>query len=511
MSSIALTGLLTGLAQGAAARMDEEREEAKNNLELQIKSTYNNMQKYGNLITNLESEIRKRDEKIRQFAPDLEDNYRIAAATMPDLLPIYSQLLSRGEKVNIRDLIKVGEKASGSSFDNWLSNLRTMGLAEPSVDMFSAQKDSFFAPSEESRQKMAGQMAKSLGTSVEELSKFRTVPSVPTLAGYGSFAPEVSEKLLVKKSPEQLLQELAQQHIEVSKQYGKDSPQAQALVEEGNLIKNSRDIFGAGATTQLGLLNKLTLRLTELQTKGGDPAEIKDIEKKIKITSDNYLKYIDPPTEKEDPMETDSKLSGWFNRTIKNNFLNKFGTKHLTSTDWTYDTDTGMPKYSGKHTETGQYVQLEAQNIRIRALRMIAQPLLKDGRAVSRGVERFLQSNNLFTKDEQGRWVLPQEIKIPQNILDAVKAEDKKRAKNQSSTDQTTTVPEPIPTPVIPTPAPPPPPQAATAARSGRGIPQRKGSKSNPYGVITTQEELNRLPSGAFYRDDKSGKLVQKR
>ena len=120
-------------------------------------------------------------------------------------------------------------------------------------------------------------------------------------------------------------------------------------------------------------------------------------------------------------------MDSWYTKTVRNNYLNKFGNRPLTNSDWTYNPVTGIPVYSGRHSETGQYAKIEEMNIRIRALNMIVAPLLKDGRATNEAVNRFLQSNNLFTKDEQGRWILPQEITIPQRILDAVKAEEQRK------------------------------------------------------------------------------------
>ena len=430
MSSFALKGLLTGAATALSAKMESEKEKTNKLLATRVSLAYENSRKYNDTVEALRQDSIERDNILMSYNdPDnpFTEPERIVAMQMPTLIQTWSNLRERGHNVSLKEMIRVGPNAINMTVDGYLKQLGAMREQDQTGPSVITPSTSFVSPSEERQRKMLSELSSQVNMTPEDVQRFQTMPRMATRESYGGFTKEVMDKLIRKKNPQEQLTDLASQYIEVSKREGPDSPRAQALREEGNLIKNSIDIFGAGATTQLGHVNKLTLALTELETKGGDPDKIKAIKRELDIASDNYLKYINPPTEKKDPAETLSKLDSWYTKTVRNNYLNKFGNRPLTNSDWTYNPVTGIPVYSGRHSETGQYAKIEEMNIRIRALNMIVAPLLKDGRATNEAVNRFLQSNNLFTKDEQGRWILPQEITIPQRILDAVKAEEQRK------------------------------------------------------------------------------------
>src|SRR5210317_1897006 len=123
MSNFALKGFVTGLAKGVTTGIEKERESTRKNLAFQMKSSYENMQKYNESVAAMKKDIMERDQRLLQFDPSLTQEQRIAAATMPDLLNVYQNLLNQGTKVRLGDLITVGERAKGGNFNTWVSNL----------------------------------------------------------------------------------------------------------------------------------------------------------------------------------------------------------------------------------------------------------------------------------------------------------------------------------------------------------------------------------------------------
>ena len=96
--SIALKGLLTGVFQGIGEAMDEERKQTKELLATRTKNAYQNYLRYQEQSEALKSEVKKRDALARQYQPDLNDEERIAVASMPNALELYQRHYKKTEE-----------------------------------------------------------------------------------------------------------------------------------------------------------------------------------------------------------------------------------------------------------------------------------------------------------------------------------------------------------------------------------------------------------------------------
>lgn len=383
MSSFALKGFVTGLAKGALAQFDKEKEETEENIKLSVKNAYENMSKYKSVVEKQQEDIKERDRRIMQFAPDLEDSYRIAAATMPDLLTVYQTLLDRGQRVNIRDLIQVGEQAKGLKFDTWVNGLKNLQTQQQQVGAFIAPKeDSFFAPSAESQQRMSERLSKSLGTTTEELAQFKTEQTTPSLTGYGSFTPKFLDKMRNVPSLPQQLQDAVGRVGELTLEYGEDSEQVKEASIIVNKLKGVKDQFSdPKEQSWTARLDSLNLKLLGEK----DPAKRSDLKAQIRewVNINELSQGTDNPIVK--PLTYSQYYSQWA-KAAQTYFGNTYGKDFLTKN--ISETLDGKYTYVGNDPNIKERTQKEMKTIALSSLRQY----ITNGKPINLELQNFLEN-----------------------------------------------------------------------------------------------------------------------
>lgn len=227
--SIALKGIITGLAEGATKFFDEEREQTKKNIATRTKNAYQNYVTYQEQVNALKEEVKKRDAALLQFQdPDnpLTDEERITLATMPNALELYQQALRNNQDIKLRDIVQVGDKVKGMKYDDFI---KTLGTVQPAQGMqFEAPKD-FFGVSAAKQQQMAQQMAGAVGVAPETLGAFEQAREAPSITPMGTFNMEVLKKAEKDLSPEQRLAQRQSAYLKSAEEKGKDDPATIAL------------------------------------------------------------------------------------------------------------------------------------------------------------------------------------------------------------------------------------------------------------------------------------------
>ena len=292
-----LKGLITGIATTAGDIMDEERKQTNALIAQRTKNSFENYNKYQETTEALRADIKKRDAQLLNFQPDLNEEERIAAAGVPNLVDMYQQMLAQGKQVTVRDMIKVSKNAAGMKFDNYVSEL---GKIKPTETPFAPVSTKFFGPSEESQRKMGEKIAMATGVSESELRGFERMPATATVPSMGSINTEVFKKEPKKiESVEEAAQMANLDRLNAERKFGKDSQEyklADDLYKQAfAFLEKPKELLGGRKD-----------RLIQEKIDSKDPARIKDIDTELEKIYD-ALKTADRLSKdktKEEKQET---------------------------------------------------------------------------------------------------------------------------------------------------------------------------------------------------------------
>lgn len=205
MASLKLLAGLAGLAQGYTEIKEKKNEEAKQLIAARTKTAYQNYLKHQEQVTALKEEVKKRDAEARQFQPDLNDEERVAIATMPNAIDLYKRALAEGRSVGdrtitLRDILKVGEQAKGMKYDDFVNAL---GKVEPVQQVMMEPKTSFFGTSPEKQRRLMETMAGTVGVPAEQLMAFERPREAPRVEPMGAL--DIETMFAKEKKPEKEL------------------------------------------------------------------------------------------------------------------------------------------------------------------------------------------------------------------------------------------------------------------------------------------------------------------
>jgi len=382
MSSFALKGFVTGLAKGVASNLQEERESTRKNLAFQMKSSYENMQKYNESVAAMKKDIMERDQRLLQFDPSLTEEQRIAAATMPDLLNVYQNLLNKGTNVRLGDLITVGERAKGGNFNTWVSNLGQLEKASDTTGFVVDKKDSFFAPSATAQQRMVAEMSSALGADAQQLARFKTTPDLPSLSSYGGFTKETIDKLRNVPSLSQQLQDAVGRVGELTLEFGKDSDEVKEASITVNKLKGVKDKFtDPKEQSWTARLDSLNLKLLGEK----DPAKRASLQAQIKewVSINELSQKTDNPIVK--PLTYSQYYSQW-SKAANTYFASNYGSEFLKKN--ILQTPDGKYDWVGDDPKIKERTQKEMKMIALSSLRQY----ITNGKPINLELQNFLEN-----------------------------------------------------------------------------------------------------------------------
>jgi len=207
--SFALKGAITGIAAGLSERIDEEKKETRELLALRTKNAYQNYLTYQEKVNSLKDEIKKRDQQYLSIQPDLTEQERVALATMPNALEIYTKAVNAGKAVNLRDIIMVPNANQNLTFDEFMKGYGKIEAAKE-VAFKTETPKSFFAPSEQKQRQYMDRLSSGLGVRTEELMAYEQAPESPYVKPMGSFKPEMlQEDKTFNQQVDQLMTQIA--------------------------------------------------------------------------------------------------------------------------------------------------------------------------------------------------------------------------------------------------------------------------------------------------------------
>ena len=221
-----LKGVVTGLATTFSDIMDEERKETNKLVSQRTKNAYDNYSKYQETTEALRADIKKKDAQALQYQADLTDGERVAIASMPNAIDLYEKVLASGKQVTLRDMIKVGDKAAGMKFDDFVNEL---GKVQP-VDMIKTEAPKkFFGTSEAKQLEMMEKTAGVTGVQPKELMAYERMPAAPSVSSMGSMKLDAFQKTKAPvKSVEEAFEESQLLMMNAERDKGKDSPEYKA-------------------------------------------------------------------------------------------------------------------------------------------------------------------------------------------------------------------------------------------------------------------------------------------
>ena len=480
MSSFALKGFVTGLAKGVATGLDEERESTRKNLAFQMKSSYENMQKYNESVAAMKKDIMERDQRLLQFDPSLTQEQRIAAATMPDLLNVYQNLLNQGTKVRLGDLITVGERAKGGNFNTWVSNLGQLEKAADTTGFVVDKKDSFFAPSATAQQRMVAEMSSALGADAQQLARFKTTPDLPSLGSYGAFAPQFLDKLVKQKTIGEQLTDVRGRYAQVAAEKGEDSQEAKDLFDLNKKLTDYKTNLEPKEATWASRMDALRIKYADAKL-AGKTGEMSEIEKQMNAHLEAYKKS-QPVTEK-DAQESLASFRGLVRDSVAFAIRQRHG--DLWQQKKITQTDQGEIVFGGLDQNIQRDVQVTEQLATINAL----SAWIVGGKPINDRVAAVLRSRGIGL-DSEGKIIIPSREEQPRS--------------QQSPSPQRAAPVAPVPAPQSQVPTNP------ITEKAGPATPRVSGLDANPN-TWTEEKGFRRNPDMSWAEpmiDEKTGRVM---
>ena len=309
-----LKGLITGIATTAGDIMDEERKQTNALIAQRTKNSFENYNKYQETTEALRADIKKRDAQLLNFQPDLNEEERIAAAGVPNLVDMYQQMLAQGKQVTVRDMIKVSGKAAGMKFENYVAEIGKIAPTETAAAPVSTK---FFGPSADTQRKMAEKTAMATGVPESELRSFERMPTTANVPSMGSINTEVFKKEPKKPTSVEDAYNMSQlDMMNAQRDKGVDSP-------EFKQAKANRDLANTYLTSVSETLGKRADRLrNELLDVGDDAAKKKQLTNEIARVENSMKAHSLAISTKDSTSDADKKKTYNAIKTSVDDFVN---------------------------------------------------------------------------------------------------------------------------------------------------------------------------------------------
>ena len=309
-----LKGLITGIATTAGDIMDEERKQTNALIAQRTKNSFENYNKYQETTEALRADIKKRDAQLLNFQPDLNEEERIAAAGVPNLVDMYQQMLAQGKQVTVRDMIKVSGKAAGMKFENYVAEIGKIAPTETAAAPVSTK---FFGPSADTQRKMAEKTAMATGVPESELRSFERMPTTANVPSMGSINTEVFKKEPKKPTSVEDAYNMSQlDMMNAQRDKGVDSP-------EFKQAKANRDLANTYLTSVSETLGKRADRLrNELLDVGADAAKKKQLTDEIARVENSMKAHSLAISTKDSNSDADKKKTYNAIKTSVDDFVN---------------------------------------------------------------------------------------------------------------------------------------------------------------------------------------------
>ena len=309
-----LKGLITGIATSAGDIMDEERKQTNALIAQRTKNSFENYNKYQETTEALRADIKKRDAQLLNFQPDLNEEERIAAAGVPNLVEMYQQMLAQGKQVTVRDMIKVSGKAAGMKFENYVSEI---GKIAPTETAFTPVSTKFFGPSAEYQRSQGEKAAMATGVPESELRGFERMPTTANVPSMGSINTEVFKKAPKQPTSVEDAYNMSQlDMMNAQRDKGVDSP-------EYKQAKSNRDLANTYLTSVSETLSKRADRLrTEILDVGDDAAKKKQLSDEIARVENSMKAHSLAISTKDSNNDADKKKTYNAIKTSVDDFVN---------------------------------------------------------------------------------------------------------------------------------------------------------------------------------------------
>lgn len=308
MALMLLAGL-AGITKGLSEVKEKKDEETKQLIAARTKTAYQNYLKHQEQVAALKEEVKKRDAEALQYQSDLNDEERIALATMPNALELYRQAIKDGQRnpetgsvVTLRDVLKVGDKAKGMKYADFVSSLSA--APQPAAVTFQPQQG-LFGTSAERQRRLMETMTGAVGMTPESLMAYERPVAAPEITPMGGIDVEklfAKEKKL--KSASERLQERESAALEAEEAFGTDDPRTIAAKELFEEERNRQNTLDPKQLKFADMVNDAQVKRVEALRKYGENSpqhkaavkELEDIQGKEKeaggLTPDQARKMI---------------------------------------------------------------------------------------------------------------------------------------------------------------------------------------------------------------------------
>ena len=248
--ALALLGLMTGLAKGAASRVEKQREENESLVKTRLQLAAINKKKREAEIEARKKELSDRYSSMQPFLYEgLTEEQKLALVSNPTITKDFVERRSRGEQVDVNNyLITVKDKIP-TNFKSVQEYINT--ISAPPTALTEEQMQGAFGQQE-------GFMGFNVGTKpgrAERIAAGLGGGSAAELLAYENMQPVEAEPLadiarinvaLFPREPKTLDEQITQQQSVISAvadQYGEDSPQTDAAISRLETLNQRKSVL----------------------------------------------------------------------------------------------------------------------------------------------------------------------------------------------------------------------------------------------------------------------------
>lgn len=240
MASIALMGLLTGFAKGAAQRVEKEREENEELIKTRLKMAAVTKQKRDAEAAARRTALTERYSTISPYLDGSEsEEQKLALISNEAIAKDFAERKSRGDPVNLQDYIVTNKEKIPTGFTSVQQYIDSISAApapiatEQMQSAFGSQRGFLGARTGVSAGR-AEKIASSLGSgaTAAQLLAYENAPAVSEepLMDVARINAELYPKNI--KKPEDQLEHLQGKVVQFTRQFGEDDPRTTKALEE---------------------------------------------------------------------------------------------------------------------------------------------------------------------------------------------------------------------------------------------------------------------------------------
>ena len=384
-----LTGFLTGVAKGANERIEKEREDEEALITSRLKTAYINKTKREEEARAKREEARARRDEVDVLFPAASLEQRLALVASP---LIFEQAKKSAGSVDLNKLLVVNKDKipkNLTSVNEFIDSIQ--GRPQGATATTEMQSREVFGVDVTPSKGRIESLASQFGGSAADLLAYETVPDSIEVPQFASINLDALKK---DKTSKERLEEANAAATQAVLEFGKDSEQAKAAMDNFKFVKGIDDALNPSDAKWATYVSNLKLAMatgTPEQKAAAEAEYIREV-KRIEAMS---------ATEKAETLPSLNSFSSWLRKEAAEVLRKKYGSALKDNLIVTEDQTGTTYQWIGTDMERQAQLLKEAREGIRRQAELYLGP---DGKALSRDIQAGLMGMG-FEFDSEGRMI----------------------------------------------------------------------------------------------------------